>query len=195
MGNRAVITTEQKQIGVYLHWNGGRDSVQAFLLFCKLKGFRTPENDCYGWARLCQVIGNYFGGDLSIGIDKYNRLDTDNGDNGVYIIKDWEIVGREFYEGAEQNNYELRDMLRDINEAQPESERLSAKVIEDAVNCTMEPITTKQIRAIHAIVSTLGIEEARYRQVLNGLFGVTSSKNLSEGQASLLIDTLNKLKG
>lgn len=30
MGNRAVITTEEKQIGVYLHWNGGRDSVQAF---------------------------------------------------------------------------------------------------------------------------------------------------------------------
>ena len=56
MGNRAVITTQEyltnpDTIGVYLHWNGGRDSVQAFLLYCKLKGYRPPETDCYGWAR------------------------------------------------------------------------------------------------------------------------------------------------
>ena len=31
MGNRAVITTEKKDLGIYLHWNGGRDSVEAFL--------------------------------------------------------------------------------------------------------------------------------------------------------------------
>ena len=37
MGNRAVITTRSKDIGVYLHWNGGRDSVEAFLKYCELK--------------------------------------------------------------------------------------------------------------------------------------------------------------
>lgn len=58
-GNRAVITTEDKRIGVYIHWNGGRDSVEAFLKYCELKGYRKPEEDCYGWARLCQVIGNF----------------------------------------------------------------------------------------------------------------------------------------
>lgn len=33
MGNRAVITTRKdlKDIGVYLHWNGGRDSVERNL--------------------------------------------------------------------------------------------------------------------------------------------------------------------
>ena len=40
MGNRAIITTKKdfdnNGIGVYLHWNGGRDSVQAFLTYCKL---------------------------------------------------------------------------------------------------------------------------------------------------------------
>ena len=72
MGNRAVITTSEfmnlhediqfsNELGVYLHWNGGRDSVTAFLTYCKLKGYRPPETDCYGWARLCQVIGNFFG--------------------------------------------------------------------------------------------------------------------------------------
>lgn len=31
MGNRAIITTKKRDLGVYLHWNGGRDSVGAFL--------------------------------------------------------------------------------------------------------------------------------------------------------------------
>lgn len=140
MGNRAVITTSKStdiknstDIGIYLHWNGGRDSVQAFLKYCELKGYRSPEKDNYGWARLCQVIGNFFGGELSIGIDSCCSLDCDNWDNGVYIIKDWKIVGRKYFDGIEQDNYNLKDMLFDINEAQPEGEKLDKKVIEAAV--------------------------------------------------------------
>ena len=140
MGNRAVITTSKltdiknsTDIGIYLHWNGGRDSVQAFLKYCELKGYRSPEKDNYGWARLCQVIGNFFGGELCIGIDSCCSLDCDNWDNGVYIIKDWKIVGRKYFNGIEQDNYNLKDMLFDINEAQPEGEKLDKKVIEAAV--------------------------------------------------------------
>lgn len=134
MGNRAVIATKDKDIGVYLHWNGGRDSVEAFLAYCKLRGFRKPEDDCYGWARLCQVIGNFIGGDLSLGIDKYERLDTDNWDNGTYIIEDWKIVDREFFSGKEQYEYDLLEMLKDINKAQPESDRLEDKILEEYVS-------------------------------------------------------------
>ena len=140
MGNRAVITTSKStdiknstDIGIYLHWNGGRDSVQAFLKYCELKGYRSPEKDNYGWARLCQVIGNFFGGELCIGIDSCCSLDCDNWDNGVYIIEDWKIVGRKYFDGIEQDNYNLKDMLFDINEAQPEGEKLDKKVIEAAV--------------------------------------------------------------
>ena len=129
MGNRAVITTRNKDLGVYLHWNGGRDSVEAFLKYCELKGYRPPERDCYGWARLCQVIGNYFGGELSIGIDKYEKLDTDNGDNGVYVIENWKIVDRLFIDWPEQHEYDLISMLRDINNSQPDTEKLSEEVI------------------------------------------------------------------
>ena len=129
MGNRAVITTRNKDIGVYLHWNGGRDSVEAFLKYCKLKGYRPPELDCYGWARLCQVIGNFFGGELWIGIDKYDKLDKDNGDNGVYVIENWNIVDRLFISWPEQHEYDLIGMLKSINNAQPENERLSEEVI------------------------------------------------------------------
>ena len=120
MGNRCVITTKDKKVGVYLHWNGGRDSVEGFLKYCKLQGFRSPDKDDYGWARLCQVIANFFGGGgLSVGIDEYYKLDTDNGDNGVYIIENWEIVDREYFDGIEQQNYDLVEMLVAIDDSQP----------------------------------------------------------------------------
>lgn len=122
MGNRAVIATEKKDLGIYLHWNGGRDSVEAFLTYCKMQGFRSPETDDYGWASLSQVISNFFGGGgTSVGIDIYDKLDTDNWDNGTYIIKDWKIIDREFVRGAEQQVYELEKMLIAIDEGQPKS--------------------------------------------------------------------------
>lgn len=119
MGNRAVITTRERKLGIYLHWNGGRDSVEGFLKYCKMVGHRAPEKDCYGWARLCQVIGNFLGGTTSLGIDVLERLDCNNGDNGVYIIEDWEIVDREFAPKREQANYPLEEILKEIDEKQP----------------------------------------------------------------------------
>ena len=128
MGNRAVITTKANMdnngIGIYLHWNGGRDSVRAFLKYCELRGYRAPSEDNYGWARLCQVIGNFFGGLGSLGIDTVNHLDCNNWDNGVYLIEGWEIVGRMYFEGEEQDEYDLVGMLKTINDSMPESERI-----------------------------------------------------------------------
>lgn len=134
MGNRAVITTRKalengdvansNELGVYLHWNGGRDSVEPFLEYCKLKGYRTPDTDSYGWARLCQVIGNSFGGGLSIGIDKCCNLDCNNHDNGVYIIEGWDIVDRKYFNGFEQDEYDSNEILMVINSSQPVSEQL-----------------------------------------------------------------------
>ena len=129
MGNRTVITTkegfENNSLGIYLHWNGGRDSVEAFLKYCELKGYRSPSEDNYGWARLCQVIGNFFGGSLSVGIDVVSNLDCNNGDNGTYIINGWKIVDRKYFEGrTEQTNYDMDDMLMEIDIAMPESEQI-----------------------------------------------------------------------
>lgn len=128
MGNRAVITTrenfENNGVGVYVHWNGGRDSVEAFLKYCEMKGYRNPSHDNYGWARLCQVIGNFFGGGTSVGIDVVNHLDCNNYDNGVYIIDGWKIVGREYFNGTEQDCHSLDDMLIDIDKSMPETERI-----------------------------------------------------------------------
>jgi hypothetical protein len=117
MGNRAVITTRDKKLGVYLHWNGGRDSIEVFLKYCKEMKFVCPENDDYGWARLCQVICNFFGDSgLSCGIGLYYKLNTNNGDNGVYIIENWEIIGREFFEGKEQRNHDFLDLFKEVDD-------------------------------------------------------------------------------
>lgn len=139
MGNRAVITTkagwanQAGNLGVYLHWNGGRDSVEAFLTYCKMQGYRAPESDNYGWARMCQVIGNFFGGDLSVGLDVVSRLDCDNWDNGVYIIENWKIVDRKCFKGVEQQNYDLIEMLLEIDKAMPAGLQLGADKINDLI--------------------------------------------------------------
>lgn len=136
MGNRAVIATENRDIAVYIHWHGGRDSVRAFLTYCLMQNYRCPEEDCYGWARLCQVLANFFTSDrpynkgLSVGIDTYERLkDSADWDNGVYIIKGWRIVDREECPDEEQNTHSLIDILNMIDSEMPERDRLG----EDAI--------------------------------------------------------------
>lgn len=100
MGNRAVITTapyNKRNIGIYVHWNGGQESIEAFLTAAKELGYRDPTDSSYGMARLCQLIGLFFGADdsCSIGIGRCDELDCDNGDNGVWLIgPGWTLAGQ-----------------------------------------------------------------------------------------------------
>ena len=85
MGNRAVIKIEGETTGIYLHWNGGVESVLGFLKAAKELGVRDPKGDpSYCLARLTQIIGNFFGGTLSIGLGVADRMD--NSDNGTFVI-------------------------------------------------------------------------------------------------------------
>lgn len=138
MGNRAVITTEENfennGIGIYVHWQGGVKSATAFLEYCRMRGFRCPEDDNYGWARLTQVIANFMGGDgLSVGIDTVDHLDCDNGDNGTYFIKGWKIVGGEYLCGYVEE-YNMMELLYAIDEAQPKEQQLGKKKINELVD-------------------------------------------------------------
>lgn len=149
MGNRAVILNKNdmladgkinpNQIGVYLHWNGGRDSVSAFLKYCKLKGYRSPSTDCYGWACLCNVISNFFGDGMSLGIDIASRLGCNNYDNGVYIIDRWEIVGRLYNHGTEQANYDVDSFVLELNERMPEQIKIDACVLRELLKAKEIP--------------------------------------------------------
>lgn len=105
MGKRAVIVAKDvtkenadKNIGIYLHWNGGEESVEYFMNKAKERRIRGVLTDpSYGWARLCQIIGDFFseGGnhECSLGVGIVSHLDCHNYDNGVYYIDDkFEIV-------------------------------------------------------------------------------------------------------
>ena len=122
MGNRAVIKAKgNNNKAVYLHWNGGKDSIEAFLKYCELRGFRS-FNDDYGIARFCQVVSNFFGADgSSIGITDHVES---QGDNGVYVIDGWKIVDRIDYNDVEQSSHDLEGMLLQIDQSQPLKQQL-----------------------------------------------------------------------
>lgn len=132
MGDRAVISNNTKNLGVYLHWNGYREFVESVLAYCDLKQYRSPDDDDeYGWARLCQVIGNTLGGTLSLGVGRYERMDTDNYDNGTYIIQSWDIKDRLYKHYADnKREYSILEALKQINERQPKEEQVEDKDIQ-----------------------------------------------------------------
>ena len=110
MGNRAVLAfgniDDDSTLGIYLHWNGGRDSIEGFLQAARALGVR-PNDEVYAAARVCQIIGNFFGGTLSVGVSTLGRLDTDNGDNGVYEITPDLYIGKRKFNRGEQVNPEV----------------------------------------------------------------------------------------
>ena len=102
MGNRAVIQMQNEDVGIYLHWNGGRDTVEPLLDVAREYGVR---GDDYGIARLAQIFGNAFDGILGMGVATLDKLDRDNYDNGTYVIDSkFNIVERLFqrYPGYER---------------------------------------------------------------------------------------------
>lgn len=119
-----VAENGNKLVGVYLHWNGGRASIEGFCEACRRLKFRGPASDSYGVARFVQVVANFFGnGGLSVGVDTLERSDTDNYDNGVYVVDDnWNIVGREFAHG-EQNDYDVNGFANDVLASMPHEEK------------------------------------------------------------------------
>ena len=133
MGNRAFVKFVDLKVGVYLHWNGGRDSVEAFLDYCRMKGYRA---DSYGPARFCQTVANYFPDGLSIGIESTAGQSPsyfDPGDNGVYFVKDWKITGRYPRNVQEQRKYEREWMLNEIDKAQPQTVQVGPDKIHEFV--------------------------------------------------------------
>lgn len=130
MGNRAALTDAQHSIGVYLHWNGGRQSVEAFVRYCALRHFRPPSEDVsYAFARLAQVVGNFFGGALSLGVLSADEVEASlELENGIYVIGDWTIDEHlvEATDYCEEEIDDLSRILHSIDAAQPEREQIGA---------------------------------------------------------------------
>ena len=100
MGNRAIVIFHDPQNGdispaVYLHWNGGPESVYAFLAEMQRRDVRRDAS--YAPARFTQVVGDYFDDEyftgLSLGIRNGPKSITPRAlapyveDNGVYVVE------------------------------------------------------------------------------------------------------------
>lgn len=114
MGNRAVLTFDQNHNSpaIYLHWNGGRASVDGFLAAARLLGLRhcDPGQETQVMDKLATMIGrSFFGNDVGFTVYRgaYGKTDKCNGDNGVYLLnRDMTIGGRLFSCVQEERNTE-----------------------------------------------------------------------------------------
>ena len=109
MGNRAVITfsTAPNAPCLYLHWNGGRASIEGFLAAAKDLGYHDAGSQKRDVDQLEQIIRPFFAETnrrLSIYREKIATADCDNYDNGVYVLdpKTLAIVGRRFNRYGEE---------------------------------------------------------------------------------------------
>jgi hypothetical protein len=100
MGNRAYVVFTEKQgdrqrfsPAVYLHWNGGPESIYQFLAELDRRGCRGDV--AYRSARFCGVVADFFGdGGQSLGVDNgpSNLTATEiepfvsGQDNGLYVV-------------------------------------------------------------------------------------------------------------
>ena len=88
MGNHAVFTFDPKPtnttIGIYVHWNGGPESAYAFAK--AMDALAVRADSCYEVGRAVQMIGNYFGGTLSLGCVTLREASKMGLDNGVIRI-------------------------------------------------------------------------------------------------------------
>lgn len=117
MGNRAVITTKGSRKGIYIHWNGGRDSVEPILWATKnlvANKVAMAHNELENIAYTLDAVG------FNPEIGKLNELDCDNYDNGLYITNNYEIIGRKYLRGGEQKEYNFLEFVKFINEQLPQ---------------------------------------------------------------------------
>jgi len=118
MGNRAVITqsTASNAPCIYLHWNGGADSVAGFLAVAKtfdISGTPTEQMDV-----LAELLAKHFFNcevGSTIYRQEYGSSDTDNYDNGVYLINSkWDLVDRLYNRYPEQNQWDSKEIAQEI---------------------------------------------------------------------------------
>jgi hypothetical protein len=114
MGNRAVVTfNNESSKCIYLHWNGGRDSVRGFLKAAKELGI-APRAEEFG-----QMIAQYFFevplSSINVYLEDFEAADKDNFDNGVYFVSDdFKITGRNFLRGEEQDTHNSDEIAAEI---------------------------------------------------------------------------------
>lgn len=141
MGNRAVITDKDRKVGIYLHWCGDRDHVEALLKYCSINPAGGFGNDSeYAMGQFIQVARNTMG--ASVGVTTTcNTLYGD--DNGLYIVQGWTIVEHLMWDydrdcevpksDKKISDDDLLDLLYDINEAQPSDNKFDGLTLRKTI--------------------------------------------------------------
>ena len=139
MGNRAIIVGKGSQTGIYLHWNGGMDSVKPFLYYASLHSSQGLGAEAYdsGLMTLITVINNFFGlkssADIQV-VDPDNLEEFSPGDNGVYVVdENWEVVERINGPKVEQSGHDFDTFVQAVDEAQPHNAQLGKKFLNSKV--------------------------------------------------------------
>ena len=105
MGNRAVLSfgTTPKAPAIYLHWNGGLASVEAFLAAARALGMRHyRKQGARAAAEFVAIVARSFMGG-SVYLETNETADCDNWDNGQFFVgQDMSIVRRKYRRGAEE---------------------------------------------------------------------------------------------
>lgn len=120
MGNRAVIAQSMQPSApcIYLHWNGGRASVEGFLAGATDLGMAKRPMDRLtsdDWDNLAEMMARVL--DTHVGMTVYRermgQADQDNWDNGTYLINgSLEIVARQYMRHQEEINAEKSETIR-----------------------------------------------------------------------------------
>ena len=135
MGNRAVVAfvdcsgqdksrylnnslIKDKSPCVYLHWDGGRDSVEGFLTVVKKLYGGSSCLDAKERAVLFYSVVRRAGmGGVSTEICTFKEADADNGDNGAYWVDEsFEIIDREYQRYPEQQSHQLNEFVNTVIE-------------------------------------------------------------------------------
>ncbi len=96
MSNTGLITFngdfDEKSIGIFLHWNGGLESVLAFM-----EATRERCGGRVGCLGMAQTIANFFeyNGYLHVQLGIVRRGDEKHQNNGLYLIEGDRIVHRD----------------------------------------------------------------------------------------------------
>lgn len=139
MGNRALIVGKDSHVGVYMHWNGGMDSVAPMLEYASFHSAQGLGKEAYdaGLATLVTIANNFteFGSVYVESVDP-EELTEDYGyefDNGIYVVDGWNIVGRIGAPDQEQNFHDHKEMMIAFDKAQPEVMQLGEKFLNGRV--------------------------------------------------------------
>jgi hypothetical protein len=196
MGNRAnVIFTDGKESfspTVYLHWNGGPESVYAFLNELDRRNIRADQ--CYEAARFVQLVGEFFdqehiggyslglmNGPKSASIEDLNKISTDNGDNGFYLIN---------RTNRENSKTTVAGALHGWKSSHSSQSRDNKGRFSNLVPETCEAISERVIRRYRYNYSKETLEELHSTHVLNEL-----KKALKSDYITKIAETFLKIQG